>query len=188
MKKYTIIGGVNGVGKSSLYGALGGESGDFGVVIDVDKITAQLGGDRLKGGEAAVRLINGCLERGESFTQETTLSGKKTLKTILQAREKEYKIRLYYIAVSSARESLLRIENRVRKGGHDIPTKDVLKRFESRTDDLMRVLPYCDEAYFFDNENGFVRAARYSSGRMELIGGYIPEWLLTLKESLENNH
>lgn len=50
MKKYTIIGGVNGVGKSSLYGALGEESGDFGVVIDVDKITAQLGGDRLKGG------------------------------------------------------------------------------------------------------------------------------------------
>ncbi len=187
MKKYTIIGGVNGVGKSSLYGALGEESGDFGVVIDADKITAQLGGDKLKGGKEAVRLINGCLEQGESFTQETTLSGRKTLKTILQAREKGYKIRLYYIAVSSARESLLRIENRVRKGGHDIPTMDVIKRFESRFDDLLRVLPHCDEAYFFDNENGFIRVARYTGGKLELIGGFVPGWLLTLKESLENN-
>ncbi len=185
MKRYTVIGGVNGVGKSSLYGALGEESGDLGVVIDVDKITARLGGDKLKGGKEAVRIINDCMERGESFTQETTLSGRKTLKTILSAREKGYRIRLYYIAVSSAEESLLRIKNRVRKGGHDIPAEDVIKRFESRIDDLLRVLPYCDDAYFFDNENGFVRVAKYCGGKMKLIGGYTPEWLLTLKGSLE---
>lgn len=184
MKKYTIIGGVNGVGKSSLYGALGEECGDFGVVIDVDKITARLGGDRLKGGKEAVRLINGCLARGESFTQETTLSGHRTLKTVLTAREKGYHIRLYYIAVSSAGESLLRIENRVRKGGHDIPTKDVLKRFESRMEDLLRVLPYCDEAYFFDNENGFVRVADYRDGKLETVGDYAPGWITSLKDIL----
>ncbi len=185
MKKFTIIGGVNGVGKSSLYGALGEEGSDFGVVIDVDKITARLGGDKLKGGKEAVRMINGCMERGESFTQETTLSGRRTLKTILAAREKGYKIRLYYIAVNSAEESLLRIKNRVRKGGHDIPTEDVLKRFESRINDLLRVLPYCDEAFFLDNENGFVRVAKYYGGKVETVGGYTPEWLLSLKESLE---
>ena len=40
MKIYTIIGGVNGVGKSSLTGVLASESNDLGVIIDTDKITA----------------------------------------------------------------------------------------------------------------------------------------------------
>lgn len=40
MKIYTIIAGVNGVGKSSLTGVLVGETSDLGVIIDTDKITA----------------------------------------------------------------------------------------------------------------------------------------------------
>ena len=48
MKIYTIIGGVNGVGKSSLSGVLTAENSDLGVVIDTDKINAELGGDRIK--------------------------------------------------------------------------------------------------------------------------------------------
>ncbi|MBO6301477.1 MAG: hypothetical protein J6N15_03460 [Ruminiclostridium sp.] len=47
MKIYTIIGGVNGVGKSSLSGVLAGESPDLGIIIDTDKITAEHGGDRI---------------------------------------------------------------------------------------------------------------------------------------------
>lgn len=186
MKRFTIIGGVNGVGKSSIYGVLGSINEDLGVVIDTDKITARLGGDKLKGGKEAVRMISGCLERGESFTQETTLSGQKTLKTILAAREKGYIIRLYYIAVSSAEESLLRIKNRVRKGGHDIPPEDVQKRFDKRFDDLMKILPYCDRVRFYDNENGFVKVADYKGGKIELVGEYAPTWILALKEIVEN--
>jgi len=42
---YTIIGGVNGVGKSSFTGVLKERTTDLGVIIDVDKITAELGGN-----------------------------------------------------------------------------------------------------------------------------------------------
>ncbi len=178
---------MNGVGKSSIYGALDTIDNDLGVVIDTDKITARLGGDKLKGGKEAVWIINDCLERGESFTQETTLSGQKTLKTILVAREKGYSIHLYYIAVSSAEESLLRIKNRVHKGGHDISSDDVQRRFDKRFDDLIKILPYCDSARFFDNENGFVRVADYRGGKLELVGNYMPDWILSLKVILEKH-
>ena len=40
MKLYNIIGGVNGVGKSSFTGVLKGSRNDLGMVIDVDKIQA----------------------------------------------------------------------------------------------------------------------------------------------------
>ena len=94
MKIFTIIGGVNGVGKSSLSGGLEAESSNLGTIIDTDKITAKLGGDRIKGGKSAVRLIVDCLTKGADFTQETTLSGVRTLKTIRKARELDYFIRL----------------------------------------------------------------------------------------------
>ena len=63
-------------------------------------------------------------------------------------------------------ESLGRIRNRVAKGGHDIPREDVERRFQSRFADVLRVLPYCDEARFFDNDNGFVEVAEYRNGEL----------------------
>ena len=120
MQIYTIIGGVNGCGKSSLTGALKAERSDLGLIIDVDKLAAQLGSP-VEGGKAAVRKIDECLEKGISFTQETTLSGARTERTIRRAKERGYTIRLYYIGLDTMEESLGRIANRVAKGGHDIP-------------------------------------------------------------------
>ena len=37
-KVYTVIGGVNGAGKSSLTGVLKKERDDLGMIIDIDKM------------------------------------------------------------------------------------------------------------------------------------------------------
>lgn len=179
MKLYTIIGGVNGCGKSSLTGALKAERSDLGLLIDVDKLAAQLGSP-VEGGKAAVRKIDECLEKGISFTQETTLSGARTERTIRRAKERGYTIRLYYIGLDTLEESLGRIRNRVAKGGHDIPREDVERRFQSRFSDVLRVLPYCDEARFFDNDNGFVEVAEYRNGELIPRVSNPPRWLLEL--------
>ena len=181
MKLYTIIGGVNGCGKSSLTGALKAERSDLGLLIDVDKLAAQLGSP-VEGGKAAVRKIDECLEKGISFTQETTLSGARTERTIRRAKERGYTIRLYYIGLDTMEESLGRIANRVAKGGHDIPREDVERRFQSRFTDVLRVLPYCDEARFFDNDNGFVEVAEYRNGELTPRVSTPPRWLLELME------
>ena len=179
MKLYTIIGGGNGCGKSSLTGALKAERSDLGLLIDVDKLAAQLGSP-VEGGKAAVRKIDECLEKGISFTQETTLSGARTERTIRRAKERGYTIRLYYIGLDTMEESLGRIANRVAKGGHDIPKEDVERRFQSRFTDVLRVLPYCDEARFFDNDNGFVEVAEYRNGELIPRVSNPPRWLLEL--------
>lgn len=186
MRLFTIIGGVNGVGKSSLSGVLSAELDDLGTIIDVDKLTARFG-DKLAGGREAVRIISDCLERGLNFTQETTLSGKKTLRTIFAARERGYHIRLFYVAVDTAEESLSRISNRVRKGGHDIPQSDVERRFKKRFDDLAAILPYCDEVVFYDNENGFVNVGSYRDGEIVQCGEYAPQWIKSLKRHIGRN-
>lgn len=184
MQIYTIIGGVNGCGKSSLTGALKAERSDLGLLIDVDKLAAQLGSP-VEGGKAAVRKIDECLEKGISFTQETTLSGARTERTIRRAKERGYTIRLYYIGLDTMEESLGRIANRVAKGGHDIPKADVERRFQSRFTDVLRVLPYCDEARFFDNDNGFVEVAEYRNGELIPRVSNPPRWLLELMERVD---
>ena len=178
MSIFTIIAGVNGVGKTSLMGVLKGERYDLGIIIDVDAISAKCGGN-IKGGKKAIQMINDCLDKKINFTQETTLSGKMIFGTLEKAKENGYYIRMYYVALSSLDESYIRIGNRVRKGGHDIPKEDVSKRFAKRFDDVIKVLPYCDEVHFYDNENGFIDAGEYKNG--EIVIKQHTEWIDQLK-------
>ena len=168
MKLCTIIGGVNGCGKSSLTGALKAERSDLGTVLDGDRPST----------------IDECLEKGISFTQETTLSGARTERTIRRAKDLGYTIRLYYIGLDTVEESLGRIQNRVAKGGHNIPREDVERRFSTRFADVLRVLPYCDEARFFDNDNGFVEVAEYRNGELFPRVANPPRWLRELRNKM----
>lgn len=183
MKTYTIIGGVNGAGKSSLSGSLKYQRNDLGKVIDVDKLAMQHGGF-IEGGKAAIALQAQYMAEGISFTQETTLSGQRPLRMIREAKEAGYYVRLFYVGISTAQEAVKRIRNRVAKGGHDIPTADVLRRFEARYENLAKILDYCDEAVFFDNENGFVEVGEYRNGELILQGDYRPAWLTELRAYL----
>ena len=81
-------------------------------------------------------------------------------------------------------ESLGRIRNRVAKGGHNIPREDVERRFSTRFEDVLRVLPYCDEARFFDNDNGFVEVAEYRNGELFPRVANPPRWLRELRNKM----
>lgn len=182
---YTIIGGVNGVGKSSLIGVLSSSYNDLGTIINPNRIIADNNGDKLLGGKISVELINNCLEMGIDFTQETTLSGHQPVITAKKAKEYNYYIRLFYVGINSLDESLSRIENRVNKGGHDIPKDIVEKRFSKRFDDLSKILPYCNEGHLFDNENGFREVAEYRNGKLIIKSDNPPKWLLEYKANNE---
>ena len=173
MKTLTIIGGVDGVGKTSMSGVLLGRR-NIRVIIDAD-FTDE---------ETAEQQINAFIKKGIDFTLETTLSDSYILETIKTARDNNYYIRLYYIAVSTAEESIRRIRNRVRKGGHNVSNDIVLTRFKHRFDDLIAILPYCNETFIYDNENGFVEKAEYGNGRLVIKDNDIPEWLAELKKKL----
>lgn len=184
MKTYTIIGGVNGTGKSSLTGVLKTQMSDLGVIVDVDRITALAGVGAVQGGKIALERISECLAKNISFTQETTLAGHRTETTASKAKEQGYYVRLFYVGLNTPEECLARIENRVKRGGHDIPENDVHRRFKGRWDAVKKILPYCDEAHFFDNDNGFVEVAEYRNGEIVSIGELRPDWLKELQSFL----
>ena len=104
MKVYTIIGGVNGTGKSSLTGVLRAQRNDLGVIVDVDRITALAGVSPLEGGKMAIRRIEDCLNKDISFTQESTLSGFRTAQTAARAKRDGYTVRLFYVGLDTHRK------------------------------------------------------------------------------------
>ncbi len=184
MNNYIIIAGVNGTGKSSLRGVLEGQNVLLGHIIDADAIAKENGFDNIKAGKKAIDEIDYCLENNISFTQETTLAGHRTVRTIKQARKQGYYITMYYVGLNSIDESLQRIANRVRKGGHNIPSDDVKRRFEKRISSLGKVIPFCDEIIFYDNENGFVKVAEIKNNKFQYSNGYKPDWLVKYKQNL----
>ena len=177
---YTIIAGVNGAGKSSLTGTLKTERSDLGFIIDVDKIAAENKCSPVKAGRIAVGRLNEYLSKGIAFTQETTLSGRKTLNTVKAAREKGYVVRMYYVGLNSLEESLKRISNRVEKGGHNVESRIVQARYAQRVSALTRVLPYCNYVLFLDNENGFEPVGEYKNGELRIMSNNVPEWMTTI--------
>ena len=166
--KYILIAGLGGTGKTSLIGALKGLNLISSNIVDdePDKIS----------------MIQYCLENNLTFTQETTLAGHRVEKTIRQARQQGYDIVMFYVGLNSVEESILRIANRVRKGGHDIPEDYVKLRYQNRIESLKRVLPLCDEVIFYDNENGFVKVAEIKNNTFNYTNGYRPNWIQEIEQ------
>ena len=52
---------------------------------------------------------------------------------------------------------------------------------------MTKVLPYCDEAEFYDNDNGFVLVAEYRNGELRTVGSLVPTWLKELRAYLDSS-
>ena len=63
----------------------------------------------------------------------------------------------------------------------------MLRRFAGRWEALAKVLPYCDEAHFFDNYNGFAEVAAYVNGELIVRGGKLPRWMKELQAYLDES-
>ena len=181
MKIYTMIGGVNGAGKSSLLGVLRAERTDLGIVIDAGELPPSCDSNGIEPPTAPQ--IASALASGVSFTLETTLSGEHPKSLCQKAKAAGYHIRLYYVGLNTPEESIQRIQNRAARGGRGTPEKVVEADFSHRFEDILKVLPYCDEAKFFDNDNGFVLVAVYRNGQILPVGEALPVWLTQLLQA-----
>ena len=68
-----------------------------------------------------------------------------------------------------------------------IAPQDVERRFAGRWEAVAKVLPYCDEAEFYDNDNGFQLVAEYRNGELWTVGSIVPGWLKELRAYLDSS-
>ena len=172
-KIYTIIAGVNGAGKSTMYETLRHEI--KGVRINSDEILVLNGGDwknekdQIKAGMEAVKRIKHCINEGASFNQETTLAGRSILGTVKKAKEQGYTIKIYYVGLKNADLAIERVNKRVSKGGHGIDEDVIKKRYTVSLVMLKQVLPLCDFAVIYDNSTDFDKIATYKDNKWKVF-------------------
>lgn len=177
---YTMVGGVDGTGKTSLLGVLCAERTDLGLVADAGQLPPSCDLSDLE--PLAAPQIASALASGVSFTLETPLSGEHPKSLCRKTKAAGYHIRLYYVGLNTP-GGIRRIQNRAARGGRSTPEKVVEAGFSHRFEDILKVLPYCDEAKFFDNDNGFVLVAVYRNGQILPVGEARPVWLTQLLQA-----
>ena len=74
--------------------------------------------------------IDRCIQKGESFAFETTLSGRIYIKKINTMKAEGYKVIIYFLKLASVDLAMERVRLRVSEGGHNIPMEDIQRRFD----------------------------------------------------------
>ena len=136
MKRILIIAGPNGAGKTTFATEFLTNEAECPTFVNADLIAAGLNPfqparSALRAGRLMLGMIDGYVERGESFAFETTLSGRGYARMIPGWQARGYRIRLYFLRLPTPEMALARVRNRVAEGGHDVPEDVVRRRFEA---------------------------------------------------------
>jgi predicted ABC-type ATPase len=129
-----IIAGPNGAGKTTF--AREFLAHEAGVVhfVNPDLIAAGLSPLRpelaaLAAGRLFLRELDRLGGTKDSFAFESTLSGLTYISRLKRWKAAGRRIEIVYLRISSPQLALRRIAARVKQGGHNVPRRDVLRRF-----------------------------------------------------------
>jgi predicted ABC-type ATPase len=153
-----VLAGVNGAGKSSLAGAAFRQFGaDY---YNPDEIARALmaADPTLTQADAnstawhqGVRLLRRAIEERLDFAFETTLGANTIPRLLAQAAVQGIEIYVWYVGLSSPELHIGRVQARVRRGGHDIPTEHIRRRYERSRLNLIELLPRLTALRVYDN-------------------------------------
>jgi len=133
-KKCYILAGPNGAGKTTFANEFLPIEAECLNFINADLIANGLSPFQpskmaIEAGRLMIERIRECVRKNESFAFETTLSGKGYYRKIIEWKEQGYEIILYFFKLPSVEFAIARVKLRVSKGGHDVPEKDIKRRF-----------------------------------------------------------
>lgn len=182
-----VFAGPNGAGKSTIVDRyVGGKI----PVINPDNIARALSGPSaeaarvLQAGRLALRERTARLEARQTFGIETTLTGRSELDLMRAAVAAGYQVNLVYIGLRDVQHSIARVKERARRGGHDVPVVDLLRRFDRSVANLDQAATIANHRVIVLDNSGsrrrlvFTRIAR----RVKYRSPQPPLWAAALAE------
>jgi len=152
-----IVAGPNGAGKTTFAEAyLPNDAGCYNF-INADLIAAGISplrpeGAGIEAGRILLRKMDEFVRQGVTFGFETTLSGTGYASRIREMKVRGYRVVIFYLRIPSPELAVARVRGRVREGGHSIPEKDILRRFDKSWTNFRELYkPLADKWIVFDN-------------------------------------
>lgn len=154
--KCYIIAGPNGAGKTTFAMKYLPKIAGCMSFVNADEIARGLSplnmnAALLQASKIFLNAIESHIARKEDFAFETTLSGRTYLQRIKDWRKEGWHVELFYLYLPNPESSAMRVEFRVKQGGHDIPQDAILRRYPRSVANLFEYAEICDNVTCYDN-------------------------------------
>lgn len=156
-KNLYIISGCNGAGKTTASYTVLPEILHCKEFVNADEIARGLSpfnpeNVAIEAGRLMLQRIEALLERGETFSIETTMATKSYINLVRRAQSKGYSVKVLFFWLNSPELAIQRVAERVAKGGHNIPEPVIRRRYTAGISNLfhlfMKEVDYWD---IYDN-------------------------------------
>ena len=180
-KQLWLLDGGNGAGKSTFYQLF---LKKYSIIfVNADLIAKEISPDNAE--EASYQAAhmggfyrNKLLAEGISFCFETVFSHRSKIDFVAKAKSLGYQIILVYVHLENHTLNQARVLQRVSEGGHNVPADKIISRIPRTMENIRKVLPLVDQAYFLDNSsysNPFRQVALFKQGTVAYLEP-LPEW------------
>lgn len=123
---------------------------------------------------------NELLDNSKKFTIETVMSHSSKLDFMRLAKEKGFKVYLYFVALADPELNKHRVQTRVSQGGHPVAEEKITQRYYRTMNNLYDALKIADSAFLFDNSAGEPNMfAIKENSELRILSDYIPKWFET---------
>ncbi len=161
MPRLRLIAGPNGSGKTTLTNELRHKYDvPLGQYVNPDEIELTLldhEPDPKKRSKLAQTIATGQREQwlnmGVSHSYESVMSHPSHLDYIRRANDLGFRSYLYYVCIADPDINVDRVDERVKLGGHPVPTEKIRSRYTNSLKQLLAMAKQCYRVYFFDNTN-----------------------------------
>lgn len=156
LPRVIVFAGPNGAGKSTHADAFLAELG-ITTFVNADFIARGLSGNHteavaFEAGRIMLRRLRQLADTGEEFAFESTLSSRTFAPFLADLKVRDYRVILYYFALSSATLAVRRVRARVTLGGHGVPDEVVRRRFSRSVNNFFNLYaPLADIWTVYDN-------------------------------------
>ena len=120
------------------------------------------------------------LDEGKTFTFETVMSSRDKVDFMREARERGYRVYLYFVATKDPAINVNRVKIRVKQGGHPVPEDKIRERYVRSIDLLTEAAGIANRAYVFDNsgDKHKLLVQLIDGESMEIEAGAMPRWFI----------
>jgi predicted ABC-type ATPase len=158
MPNLYIIAGCNGAGKTTASFTILPEMLNCKEFVNADSIAAGLSpfnpeSVAIEAGRLMLSRIHELMKAGVDFAFETTLATRSYVSLVKAAQDAGYKVTLLFIWIDSPATAMQRVAERVVKGGHNIPSEVIERRYYRGLFNLINLyIPICDTWMVVNNE------------------------------------
>ncbi len=133
----------------------------------------------LRAGRTVLERIAEFTEARTDFAFETTLAGRSYVPLLRAVKRAGFRLHMFYLWIPSPDLALLRIRDRVESGGHNVPERDVRRRFARTLGNLFTLhRPLLDTLHCLDNASDIPRLIfKDEAGQTTIIDAALYEQL-----------